>query len=166
MLIDEFITDAYGSAVGVINPKAKYKVTNWKKYEERLKNRGDICFWFSEDVFQQWYHQGGIKTVGRQFKYSNIAIKTGLILKILFKLPYRALEGFLTSICKMMDLQLEIPDHTVFSRRSDSIKDLELTKLKKLLKMRVIKTLLKNKQETYQNKLTRRKKMQKFFIMK
>jgi len=30
--------------------QSKYKVTNWKKYNESLVNRGDITVWFSEDV--------------------------------------------------------------------------------------------------------------------
>lgn len=57
-------------------PKASYKITNWKKYEQGLKNRGNICFWFSDEVVKGWYCNNKTKTVGRQFKYSELAIKT------------------------------------------------------------------------------------------
>ena len=30
--------------------KGTYKITNWRKYNESLVRRGDITFWFDEDV--------------------------------------------------------------------------------------------------------------------
>ena len=118
--------------------KAKYSITNWKNYEKGLRNRGNICIWFSEDAIKKWYSSYSIKTIGRQFKYSTLAIETGLILKIVFKLTYRSLEGFLGSICKMMNIQLDILDHTVFSRRATTIKSLQLSKLKQDKNINVI----------------------------
>ena len=37
--IDEYITDTYGSVVGVINPKAKYKRNPKAKYNGNLKGK-------------------------------------------------------------------------------------------------------------------------------
>ena len=98
-------------------PKAHYQIKNWRQYETALKNRGNICFWFSDDVINKWYSPN-LMNRGRQQKYSDLAIETGLIIKAVFKLPYRALEGFLNSICQLMKIHLDIPDHTSFSRRA------------------------------------------------
>ena len=33
--------------------KAKYKITNWRKHNESLVQRGSITFWFSDEVISQ-----------------------------------------------------------------------------------------------------------------
>ena len=38
--VDEFITDTYGTAVGVINPKAKYKVIDLMEDQKKIVNMG------------------------------------------------------------------------------------------------------------------------------
>jgi hypothetical protein len=78
-------------------------------------------------------------TRGRQQKYSDLAIETGLIIKTVFKLPYRALEGFLCSICKLMEISLDIPDHTSFSRRA---KNINFSKLSTLTTKRSINVII------------------------
>ena len=34
--------------------QGNYKVTNWNEYNQSLKDRGDITFWFSEDAQENW----------------------------------------------------------------------------------------------------------------
>ncbi|MBU3917346.1 transposase, partial [bacterium] len=65
---------------------------------------------------------------GGQPVYSDIAIETGLTLRSLYKLGLRQTEGFLESVITLMGLELSIPDHTTFSRRS---KELKTTKFKR-----------------------------------
>jgi Transposase DDE domain len=48
----------------------------------------------------------------------DLAIKTALTLRLVFRLPLRQAEGFLRSVLSMMDVPLEAPDHTTLSRRS------------------------------------------------
>ena len=36
--------------------KGTYKITNWRKYNELLVQRGSITFWFNNDVIEQWHH--------------------------------------------------------------------------------------------------------------
>jgi hypothetical protein len=38
--------------------KDKYKVQNWRGYNEGLKQRGAITVWLNEDVLEQWRYQG------------------------------------------------------------------------------------------------------------
>src|SRR5829696_9716547 len=55
---------------------------------------------------------------GRPQKYSEIAVETGLMLRLAFGRPWRQTEGMLASIMRLLGLDLPVPDHTTFSRRS------------------------------------------------
>jgi len=70
-----------------------YRVTNWKKYNESLVNRGDITLWFAEDVIAAWEHANREVKVGRPYTYSDTAIECLLALRELFQLPYFYLAG-------------------------------------------------------------------------
>ncbi len=73
--------------------KGTYKITNWRKYNESLVQRGSITFWFSEDVIDRWHHANDRPKVGHPFVYSDTAIECLLALRELFQLPYRQTEG-------------------------------------------------------------------------
>ncbi len=47
-----------------------------------------------------------------------MAIETALSLRLLLHLPLRQTRGFLRSIFELMNLTLDVPDHTTLSRRS------------------------------------------------
>lgn len=98
--------------------KAKYKITNWPEYDHALVQRGDITLWFDEEFLRE--NWSGIATGkrGKPFKYSDAAIQTLLVLKAVFGLPFRALEGFSRSLMKLMGLAYSVPDHTLMSRRA------------------------------------------------
>ncbi len=49
---------------------------------------------------------------GGQRRYSNLAIRTALTLRVVFGLPLRQTEGFLDSLLSMMSRDLKAPDHT------------------------------------------------------
>ena len=55
---------------------------------------------------------------GGQRRYSNLAVRTALTLRVVFSLPLRQTEGFLDSLLRLMGLNLKAPDHTTLSRRS------------------------------------------------
>ena len=64
--VDEFITDIYGTAVGVINPKAKYKVVieghsdeiSW--YVNYISDNGlDLCRFGMGAATTRWHRQNG-----------------------------------------------------------------------------------------------------------
>ena len=79
-----------------------YKIQNWQEYERSLIQRGDLTIWLSEDVIQSWYDDS-LNQLGRPKLYSDVAIETVLTLRLLFKLPLRQTEGFLTSIFTRSD---------------------------------------------------------------
>ena len=97
-----------------------YRVTNWSDYERGLKSRGDITLWISDEAIDQW-DQNEYKGRGRPHKYSSLAIETVLFIRLLFKLPLRQTEGFISSLFQLMSLDLDVPDHSTLSRRSQTL---------------------------------------------
>ena len=100
--------------------KTKYRVTNWAEYDQALVQRGDITLWISEDAIASW-KPGATGLRGAQRKFSDHAIETALTLRLIFTLPLRQAEGFLRSVLSLMDVDLEAPDHTTLSRRSQDL---------------------------------------------
>ena len=105
------------------NPKykKKYKVTNWKEYEQSLCNRGSLTLWISPSVIKSWKPRR-TKNRGGQQRFSDRAIETILSLRLIFHLPLRQTEGFVNSIFQLMKLKLKVPDHTTLSRRGRTIR--------------------------------------------
>lgn len=98
--------------------KLAYKITNWREYNESLVSRGDITFWFSEEVVDAWEHENEEKKNGRPFTYSNMAIETLLAIRELFRLPYRQTEGLGRALAKLMQADVAIPDYTSLQKRA------------------------------------------------
>ena len=104
--------------------KTKYRVANWASYDRALIRRGDITVWLTPEAVAAWQPASDGRR-GGQLKYSDLAIQTALTLRLVFGLPLRQTEGFLISVFGMMGVDLDVPDHTTLSRRSQSL-DVEL----------------------------------------
>lgn len=102
----------------VAKATASYKVTNWRKYNESLVQRGSITFWFSDDVIDQWEHANDEPKVGHPFVYSDRAMESLLMLRELFRLPYRQTEGLGRSLIRLMQVDVAIPDFTSLAKRA------------------------------------------------
>jgi hypothetical protein len=98
-------------------PKARYRVKNWRDYDAALRQRGDLTVWVTPAAMAAWTppRRSGR---GRPQTYSEIAVETGLMLRLAFGRPWRQTEGMLASIMRLLNLDLPVPDHTTFSRRS------------------------------------------------
>ena len=100
--------------------KKKYRIRNWREYERGLRSRGDVTIWLSEDAIAAWVPpKNGLR--GGQRRYSNLAVRTALTLRVVFSLPLRQTEGFLNSLLRLMGLNLKAPDHTPLSRRNQIV---------------------------------------------
>ena len=53
--------------------------------------------------------------------YSEIAIETGLALRLVFHKPLRQTEGLLRSIAAVLHVDIRVPDHTTLSRRGGGL---------------------------------------------
>ena len=105
-----------------IRQKTGYQVTNWSAYNKSLVNRGDITFWFSEEVLSNWEHENKGFKVGRPFVYSDTAIEVLLMLRELFQLPYRQTEGLGRALVKLMGAEVAIPNYTSLAKRAAKLK--------------------------------------------
>ena len=86
----------------------KYHVRNWAEYNEGLRRRGDLTVWFDEEAIANWKADKTGKPGGQRV-YSDMAIETGLVVRMVYKLAYRQTEGFLHSIASLLGLGIEIP---------------------------------------------------------
>ncbi len=97
--------------------KLTYRVKNWAKYNTALIQRGNISLWFSEDAIQKWIAPKQSRK-GRPRLYSDDAILCALLLKSVYNLPLRALQGFLGALVSLLMLSLPIPCYTQICRRA------------------------------------------------
>ncbi len=98
-------------------PRARYRVENWSVYDAALRRRGDLTIWVTPEAIATWTRPCSGRR-GRPQRYSDIAIETGLMLRLAFGRPWRQTEGALGSIMCLLGLDLPVPDHTTLSRRS------------------------------------------------
>ena len=101
--------------------KTQYRVENWPAYDNALVRRGDITLWLSENAVRNWSHRGRRCRVGQR-RFSDLAIESALTLRMIFSMPLRQTEGFLRSIFRLMDVHLDVPDHTTLARRGCDLK--------------------------------------------
>lgn len=104
-----------------MSQKATYSIRNWSKYNRAMVQRGSITFWFSEDSIKSWCEPKGKGVRGRPKIYSDQAILCALIIRAVFNLPLRNLQGFLISIVNMLGVGLPIPDYTRICRRAKTL---------------------------------------------
>ena len=107
--------------------KTKYHVGNWPEYEQALVRRGDVTLWLSAEAMDAWRPALSGRPGGPR-KFSDVSIMTALMLRLVFRLPLRQTEGFLRSVLALMRTDLEAPDHTTLSRRSQHL-DLALDRI-------------------------------------
>ena len=101
-------------------PKARYRVENWREYEVALRDRGSLTVWVTPEAIAAW-HPARTGRPGRSAHYSDLAIETGVMLRLAFARPWRQTEGLLRSVTRLLGLSLDVPDHTTLSRRSAAL---------------------------------------------
>lgn len=99
----------------------RYKISNWKEYNEALKQRGSLEVWIDKDAEQLWYYQGPAQR-GAQYKYSETCMEMAITLRSIYHLRYRQLEGFLKSLVGMLGWSVKVPDYSVINRRKKKLK--------------------------------------------
>jgi len=100
--------------------KTKYKIKNWTQYNQSLIDRGSLTIWITPEVLADWQDKRPAQR-GAQFDYSDLAIEALLTLKYVFKLPYRATQGFAQSLFNLLEIKLKIPNYSTLSRRAKTL---------------------------------------------
>lgn len=109
--------------------KKKYRVRNWSEYNNSLVQRGSLELWVEKYVIKNWEvdiekkkkEEGKLKR-GSQFKYTDRAIETTLLIGKVYHQRLRQTEGFTRSIFKLAGLNLKVPDYSTLSRRGAKLK--------------------------------------------
>lgn len=101
--------------------KNKYRIRNWRQYNQSLINRGSITFWFNEEAIEKWHATEKSGKPGRPEVYSDYAVRCGLMIKAVFRVALRSLQGLLTSLIKILKLPLKCPNYSLFSRRAKEL---------------------------------------------
>ncbi len=99
--------------------KAIYRIRNWAMYSRSLEQRGSITLWISEEVLANWHPEPeGRRQRGGQVRYSDQAIECLLMLKAVYRLPYRQTVGFRQSVMGLLGADVQVPDYTTLCKRS------------------------------------------------
>ncbi|SJA44944.1 Uncharacterised protein [Shigella sonnei] len=101
--------------------KQKFKTTNWPIYNNALRQRGSLTVWLDESGITAWTDNSAPEHRGRPLHYTDTAITTVLMMKRVFNLSLRALQGFVDSIFTLMKLPLRCPDYSLVSRRAKTV---------------------------------------------
>lgn len=79
-----------------------------------------MTVWFGGDAVSGWRAAHSGKRGGQQ-RYSDLAIEICLILRAVFSLPLRQSQGFVSSLLRLMKLELPVPDYSTLYRRAPSL---------------------------------------------
>lgn len=101
--------------------KRRYSITNWAEYNRSLVERGSLTIWVDENVASKWHAPKEKRKNGRPKTYSDDAILMALTVRVVYKLPLRALEGFLKSVMVLLKLSLNVPCYSQVCRRASSV---------------------------------------------
>lgn len=99
----------------------KYHIRNWNQYNTALVQRGSLTIWFSEEARKGWLNADESAAIGRPKFYSDEAILCALMMKAVFHLPFRALQGFLCSLIQLIGIALPVPCYTQICRRAKEL---------------------------------------------
>ena len=102
-------------------PKKTYKPKNWTEYNKSKVKQGNIFLWLADDITDWWYPKEKTGKKGSPFTYSDRAIELSLMLKHLFRLPFRQNQGFLQGLLDVLSLPLVAPDYSTMSKRGHAL---------------------------------------------
>lgn len=82
----------------IVPVKPKYRTTNWKAYNESLRQRGSLLLWIDKDM--DWAAAPSGRR-GRPPRFSEAAIQFCLTLKTLYGLGLRQTSGLVQSLLSL-----------------------------------------------------------------
>lgn len=95
-------------------------MTNWPKYNEALRRRGDLTVWVDVDALDGMRASGPRKR-GGQWRYVDLAIEICLTLWAVFGLALRQVQGFVRSLLRRVEVDPPLPDFSTLCRRASAL---------------------------------------------
>jgi hypothetical protein len=80
-----------------------------------------VWLWFEDESLAKTWQASPTGKRGAQPRYSDTAIQTVLVLKAVFGLTNRSVEGFVRSLWSRLGYELTSPDHTLITRRAKTL---------------------------------------------
>ena len=94
---------------------------NWSKYNKTLVQRGSITFLIESNFFSSIKKTHRKKKRGRPQEFHSSLIYILLSCKILYRLSYRALEGFSKSIFPKFGCDINLPTYSLICKKAASV---------------------------------------------
>ena len=101
--------------------RKRYRIHNWSEYNRALVRRGSVTFWIEDAAIKNRFSSEHSGTSRRPKIYSDHAILLLLVLREIYSLPLRALQGFVKSLFRQMGVDLPVPSFTQISRRAQKL---------------------------------------------
>ena len=94
----------------------KKSIKNWSAYNKGLEKRYDVTVHLNPKVLKKQEKIKGQR--GRPREYSQALIEMALVVKAIYRLPYRGLEGFLRGV---LGQDAHLPDYTTVCVRAATV---------------------------------------------
>lgn len=107
---------------GPCTTKARYRITNWKAYNDALVQRGSLTIWLADDVLAAWVHPEHDGARARPKVYTDVAMQCILTLQQVYQLRLRQTEGFVNSLMRLAQVDLPVPDYSTLCRRRKTLR--------------------------------------------
>lgn len=101
--------------------KKRFRIRNWSEYNNALINRGDLDIWIDEASISSWLSVAHTGRAGHPEVYSDQAILLVLLLREIYHLPLRSLQGFVESLFRRFGIFLPVPSYSQVSRRAKTL---------------------------------------------
>lgn len=101
--------------------KRQDRVCNWHQYNKALISRGSLTLWIDSRSVDAWLDQDAPTRRGRRRTYADVAILCALTLRGVYHLPLRATAGLVSSVLRLLELELPAPDYSTLCRRARSL---------------------------------------------
>jgi len=110
---------------------SNYRLRNWSKYNNALKNRGKIVFMITRNIEDTWLAlEPDKKLPGAPVVFTDKAIEISLQIRELFHLPLRQTEGFIEGLFKSLGINVPVPNYSLLSKRAEGL-ELKLKRFSK-----------------------------------
>ena len=123
--------------------KRQYRIRNWPHYNKALVSRGSITLWIDSRSTDIWLDLDCPTRRGRRRTYSDAAILCALLFREVYHLPLRSTHGLVSSVLRLMQVELPTPHYSTVSRRARSLDTSLVTSNRKIKHLVIDSTGLK-----------------------
>jgi hypothetical protein len=98
--------------------RRQYRVRNRRDYNSALVRRGSLTLWVEQSAVGRWRDSDAPIRRGSRRTYSDLAITCALTLREVYHLPLRSTQGLVSSVLRLLGVDLPAPHYSTLSRRA------------------------------------------------